>query len=169
MASLRSAAAVVITAVTAALVACGGDDTPTEPAGADAGDDRSAPPAPEAGASSSTSAGGPVVDCVLGAAIEGEPNDTAAAANPFTELSFCGVISPGTDVDYATFETPPGQTLSYFQAVINGKVDFELTVAGKTFGPADTDQFVPGKYTVKAFTTDKKPGNYRMRLQFDPK
>jgi len=170
MTFLRSGAALFLPAAAiAAIVACGGDDGPSDPGGEDAGAETGPAPTQEAGPSASSSAGGPQVDCVLGAAIELEPNDTAAQANPFTELSYCGVISPGTDVDYSTFETPPGQTLSYFQAVITGKVDFELTVNGKTLSPADNDQFVPGKYVVKAFTTDKKPGNYRYRLQFDPK
>ena len=111
---------------------------------------------------------GPRVECALGAAIEEEPNDTPATANAFTELSFCGVLETATDVDYVTFDTPAGTKLSVFQAVIDGKVELELTLnGGATFGPAETAKFGEGKYLVKAFTKAGKPASYRIRVQFD--
>lgn len=110
---------------------------------------------------------GPTVECAIGSAIETEPNDTAASATPFTELSVCGVLSTAKDVDYLTFDTPPGTTLTLFQAVIDGQVDFELTLGGATFGPSETAKFGAGTYVVKAFTKAEKPASYRIRLQFE--
>lgn len=110
---------------------------------------------------------GPAVECTIGAAIEQEPNDTPETANAFTELSFCGVLESGTDVDYSTFTTPTGKKLTVFQGVITGKVDFQLTLDGATFGPTETDKFGSGIYLVKAFTTAGKPAAYRIRVQFD--
>lgn len=133
-------------------------------------------PALEAGASDSSSrpfeAGpepvvGPTVECAIGSAIETERNDTAATATPFTELSICGVLETAKDVDYLTFTTPPGTKLTLFQAVIDGRVDFELSLAGATFGPAETGKFGSGTYLVKAFTTSGKPASYRIRVQFE--
>ena len=111
---------------------------------------------------------GPAVECQIGSAIEAEPNDTPATANAFTELSFCGVIDGAKDVDYLTFDTPSGTKLGVFQAIIDGSVDFELTLAGATFGPADTDKFGSGTYLVKAFTKSTKGASYRIRVQYDP-
>lgn len=107
------------------------------------------------------------IDCPSGSAIESERNDTPNDANDFTELAFCGVLSTASDVDYSTFTTPAGKTLSAFQAVINGSVDFELTVNGKTFGPAETSKFEAGRYVIKAFTKESEPASYRYRIQFD--
>lgn len=110
---------------------------------------------------------GPAVECTIGATAETEPNDTAATANPFTDLGFCGALEKGTDVDFFTFDTPPGTKLSLFQAVIDGKVDFAITLNGATFGPSETAKFGSGTYVVKAFTTAGKPATYRIRVQFD--
>lgn len=145
---------------------CGGDDEST------------APPPPEAGAADTASrpgedAGpeivlGPAVECTISSAIENEPNDSPQTANAFTELGFCGVLDTPADVDYLTFDTPPGTKLSVFQGVIDGKVDFQLTLNGASFGPAETAKFGSGTYVVKAFTTAGKPASYRIRVQFDP-
>lgn len=89
-------------------------------------------------------------------------------ANDVDGLAFCGAITPGSDVDYSTFTTPPGKKLLAFQAVIDGAIDFELRVDGKTLRPADTKAFVPGSYVVKAFSRDGKPGKYHYRLQLEP-
>lgn len=146
---------------------CGGDDDDApseEPGGVDAGDlDTSRPtfdtgPAPVPG---------PRVECAIGSAVESEPNDTAATANAFSELSICGVLGTAKDVDYLTFETPPGTKLTVFQAVIDGKVDFELALGGATFGPNETSKFGPGTYVVKAFTKGTLPASYRIRVQFE--
>ena len=110
---------------------------------------------------------GPAVECTIGAAIEQEPNDTPATANAFTELSYCGVLETGSDVDYSTFDTPTGKKLSVFQGVITGSVDFELMLDGATFGPSETTKFGSGTYLVKAFTKAGKPAAYRIRVQFD--
>jgi hypothetical protein len=110
---------------------------------------------------------GPAVECTIGSAIEQEPNDTPAIANAFTELSFCGVLESGSDVDYATFDTPTGKKLTVFQGIVTGKVDFELMLNGATFGPSETDKFGSGTYVIKAFTTAGKPAAYRFRVQFD--
>jgi len=120
--------------------------------------------APDAGAAPPI---GPAVECTIGAAIEQEPNDTPATANAFTELSFCGVLDSGSDVDYATFDTPTGKKLTVFQGIVTGKVDFQLMLNGATFGPTETDKFGAGTYVVKAFTTAGKPAAYRFRVQFD--
>ncbi len=160
---LRSLGLVFTIAI--ALVACSDEEEP-EPAAvaeitADAGEEKRE----EQEAGSST----PVyqVDCPIGVAVEHEPNDTKETATSFTELSFCGVISTGDDVDYATFDVPEGKKVSVFQGVITGKIDFELTAGGKTFGPADTEQFTGGTWTVKTFAKDKQPGKYRFRIQFN--
>ena len=94
---------------------------------------------------------GPMVTCVIGGAVEVEPNDTPATATPFTALEFCGVLSSGSDVDYSTFDTPEGTKLGLFQGVIDGKVDFSLTLNGQTFGPADVSQFGSGDVSCEGF------------------
>ena len=146
---------------------CGAD--PEAPAAVDPSDggadaDASSMAAKDAGVAPPI---GPKVECTIGAAIEEEPNDTPATANVFTELSFCGVLETGSDVDYASFDTPTGKKLSVFQAVITGSVDFELTLGGATFGPTETGKFGSGTYLVKAFTKAGKPAAYRIRVQFD--
>ena len=112
---------------------------------------------------------GPAVECAVGGAVETESNDTPKTANAFTELTFCGVLGTPQDVDYSTFDTPPGTTLGVFQAVIDGKVEFELTLAGATFGPGETAKFGSGTYLVKAFTKAGKTASYSYRVQFDPR
>jgi hypothetical protein len=164
---------VVVTALAlaATIPACAGDgDEP--PFEADAGPEPARQPPPHDAGSSSPAEGGsgppPIpVDCPPGSAIEVEPNDTEGEANEFSELSFCGVLSPGSDVDFSAFRTPDRRKLVLFQAVIDGQVDFELRVSGKTFGPADTEQFTSGDYLVKAFTRDGEPGRYRFRIAFE--
>lgn len=111
---------------------------------------------------------GPAVECAVGGAVEVEGNDTPQTANAFTELTFCGVLGTPQDVDYSTFDTPPGTTLGVFQAVIDGKVDFELTLGGEKFGPGETAKFGSGTYLVKAFTKAGKTASYSYRVQFDP-
>ena len=111
---------------------------------------------------------GPAVECAVGGAVEVESNDTPATANAFTELTFCGVLGTAQDVDYSTFVTPPGTTLSVFQAVIDGQVDFELTLGSAKFGPGETAKFGSGTYVVKAFTKAGKTASYSYRVQFDP-
>ena len=149
--------------------ACSSDE-PTasteEPIGEGTGKPDAQAPAQDAG---ETQVLGPSVDCAVGGAVEVEGNDTPQTANAFTELTFCGVLATGKDVDYATFDTPPGTKLSLFQGVIDGKVDFELTLAGAKFGPAETAKFGSGTYLVKAFTTAGKSASYSYRIQFDPK
>ncbi|WP_146649918.1 hypothetical protein [Labilithrix luteola] len=126
-------------------------------------EDTTTPPAPvrEAGPA-------PIpVTCPIGTAVEVESNDTPEEANAFTETMFCGTLSSGDDVDYATFDTPPGKKLTVFQGIINGKVDFELSVGGSKFGPGDVDKFTSGTYLVKVFTKGADPASYRFRIQFD--
>lgn len=148
-------------------VACGGDDEPSSiEADLSAGTpEASAPPRPDAGEERAV---GPAVECAVGGAIENESNDTVATANAFTELTFCGVLGTAQDVDYSTFDTPPGTKLGVFQGVIAGKVEFELTLDGATFGPAETARFGSGTYVVKAFTKSGKTASYSYRIQFDP-
>jgi hypothetical protein len=112
---------------------------------------------------------GPAVECAVGGAVEVESNDTVQTANAFTELTFCGVLGTPQDVDHSTFVTPPGTKLSVFQAVIDGKVDFEITLGAAKFGPSETAKFGSGTYVVKAFTKAGKPASYSYRIQFDPK
>lgn len=145
---------------------CGADEESSEPPALEAGGaDTASRPSQEA----ATVVIGPAVECAIASAIENEPNDTPATANAFTELGFCGVLDTATDVDYFTFTTPAGTKLGVFQGVIDGKVDFALTLnGGASFGPADTSMFASGTYLVKAFTTAGKPASYRIRVQFDP-
>ncbi|MDB4944294.1 MAG: hypothetical protein JWP97_3828 [Labilithrix sp.] len=156
----------------AALAACSSDDAPA-PGGADA----STVLAPEAGPPPDAAAPrdaatdappGPTVECTVGGEVEVEPNDTPATATPFRALDFCGVLSTGADVDHATFTTPPGTKLGLFQAIIDGKVQFELTLNGATFGPGETSKFGSGTYDMKAFTSAGAPATYSVRVQFDP-
>ena len=150
--------------------ACGDDGPANLPGGGvDAGAE---PPPPAPTATATTDAGNGVViievDCPVGTAVEVEDNDTAEKANELDhQLSFCGAISPGDDVDYSKFTTPAGKKLALFQAVIDGAVDFELQVNGKTLRPGDVKKFEAGAYVVKAYTKDEKPGKYRYRIQFE--
>lgn len=144
---------------------CGSDDAADEAeAEADAGAQETSRATFDTGAPPVV---GPAVECAIGSAIESEPNATPATATAFTELSICGVLETPQDVDYLTFDTPPNTTLTVFQAVIDGQVDFELTLGGATFGPGETSKFGPGTYVVKAFTKSGKPATYRIRVQFD--
>ena len=52
--------------------------------------------------------------------------------------------------------------------MIEGKVDFDLAVNGKSLRPSDVNRFEAGEYVVRAFTTDGNPGKYRYRIQFEP-
>jgi hypothetical protein len=152
--------------LTVVAAGCGSDpEPPAQQAVEDSGPAETGKPFADAGTPPVV---GPAVECQLGAAIETEPNDTPPSANAFTELSFCGVLSTPQDVDYATFDTPPGTKLGLFQAVIDGRVDFELALKGATFGPAETTKFGSGTYLIKAFTTSGKTASYRFRVQFDP-
>ena len=54
------------------------------------------------------------------------------------------MLENATDVDYFTFATPAGTKLSVFQGVIDGKVDFQLTLNGASFGPGETAMFGSG-------------------------
>ncbi|MBX3207293.1 MAG: hypothetical protein KF764_19755 [Labilithrix sp.] len=167
------AAAVSATSLSAAtLTACGDDGAPPEVEGEDAALDTGAEPPPPPPASEGGSANTPPkieVDCPVGTAVEIEDNGTTATANELDgELSFCGAISPGSDVDYSTFTTPAGKKLELFQGVIEGAVDFDLIVNGKTLRPGEVKKFEAGKYLIKAYTTDQKPGKYRYRIQFAP-
>jgi hypothetical protein len=156
----------VLTVLGAGAAGCGSDpEPPAAQVVDDSGPAETGKPFPDAGTPPVV---GPAVECQLGAAIETEPNDTPQAANAFTELSFCGVLSTPQDVDYATFDTPPGTKLGLFQAVIDGRVDFELTLKGATFGPAETTKFGSGTFLVKAFTTSGKTASYHFRVQFNP-
>ena len=158
----------VLLLLACALAACGSDEEPSstqEPIGEGNGTPDAAVAPPRSGTSSPP---GPAVDCAVGGAAELEPNDSAATATSFTELTFCGVLATGTDVDYSTFVTPPGTRLTVFQAVIDGKVDFTLSLGGATFGPGETAKFGSGTYVVKAFTKAGKSASYSYRIQFDP-
>jgi hypothetical protein len=164
--AVTRASAVLACAIVLAAGCGGGDDDAAEPDPREAGDPDSSRPTFDAGPERVL---GPAVECTIGAAIENEPNDTAATANAFTELGYCGVLETGTDVDYFTFDTPPNTKLAVFQAVIDGKVDFSLTLGSAAFGPSETAKFGSGTYVVKAFTKAGKPASYRIRVQFDPK
>ncbi len=147
--------------------ACGDDDAPAPPAVAGPTTDDAEPPPPP----TRSDGGGPIVyevDCPIGTTVEVEDNDAPERANELDGLSFCGAISPGSDVDWSKFTTPEGKKLALFQAVVDGKVAFDLVVNGKTLGPSDVTSFEAGEYTVKAYTTDGNPGKYRYRIQFEP-
>jgi len=153
----------------AVVAACGDDEEASDAAENQQVAAPPEPPKPEAG----TGGGGGFViqvDCPIGTTPELEDNNASDKANELTEseLSFCGSISPGDDVDYSKFKTPAGKKLALFQAVIDGDVDFELAVNGKTLKPTDVKKFEAGDYVVKAFSKDKKPGKYRYRIQFEP-
>ena len=169
MPGVRSLVLLLALGCGASASACGSDE-PTasteEPIGEGTGKPDAQAPAQDSG---ETQVLGPAVECAVGGAVEIEGNDTPQTANAFTELTFCGVLATGKDVDYATFDTPPGTKLSLFQGVIDGKVDFELTLGGATIGPGETSKFGSGTYLVKAFTTAGKSASYSYRVQFDPK
>jgi hypothetical protein len=168
MISTRLAIATALLAVGFVVSAgCGEDAESTDPPILEGGAaDTASRPSQDAGAPVVV---GPAVECTISAAIENEPNDTPQTANAFTELGFCGVLDTPADVDYFTFVTPASTKLGIFQGVIDGKVDFQLTLnGGASFGPADTSMFGSGTYVVKAFTGAGKPASYRIRVQFDP-
>ncbi|MBX3217536.1 MAG: hypothetical protein KF850_36225 [Labilithrix sp.] len=171
LAGLAAAAALISLGATT-LTACGDDgaapDVEEEDAGVDAGTEP--PPPPPASDGGSANQPPPIeVDCPVGTVVEMEDNDTPATANELDDgLSFCGAISPGSDVDYSTFTTPAGKKLELFQGVIEGAVDFDLIVNGKTLRPSEVKRFEAGKYLIKAYTKDQKPGKYRYRIQYAP-
>ncbi len=151
--------------------ACGDDEPPTDQGGGRV-DAATAPlpPAPSSTPARDAEDGVPIieVDCPVGTSVELEDNGTPDKATELDrELAHCGAITPGDDVDYSTFTTPAGKKLVLFQAVIDGAVDFELEVNGKTLRPGDVKKFEAGTYLVKAFTKDKQPGKYRYRIQFE--
>ncbi len=158
---------VAIAAALTCAVACGDDEAAAGSSEQESNAKNDAGPPPPPPKEDSGPPGQPKVECQIGAALEEEPNDTKETATSFSELALCGVLSSATDVDWLAFETPPGTKLGVFQGVITGQVDFELTLAGKTFGAADVDQFGAGKYLVKVFAKGGKPGSYRIRVQFD--
>ena len=167
MAGLRTVR-VALLLLACGLAACSKDEEPAateEPIGEGSGTPDAAVAPPPSG---TTTPPGPAVDCAVGGAVELEPNDTAATATSFTELTLCGVLATGTDVDYSTFATPAGNKLTVFQAVIDGKVDFELSLGGAKFGPGEIAKFGSGTYVVKAFTKAGKTATYSYRVQFDP-
>lgn len=151
--------------------ACGDDDPPPDLGGGGVDAAVDPPPAPPPATPAADAGEGVViieVDCPVGTAVEIEDNDTPDKANELDQqLGFCGAITPGDDVDYSTFTTPPGKKLVLFQAVIDGAVDFDLVVNGKTLRPGDVKKFESGKYVVKAYTKDKEPGKYRYRIQYE--
>jgi hypothetical protein len=159
----RSIRAWLVTFPVLAMSACRDDDAPEPPAVAT--DDADSPP-PQF----TSDGGGPIVykvDCPIGTTIEVEDNDAPERGNDLDGLSYCGAISPGSDVDYSRFVTPQGKKLALFQAVIDGQVAFDLVVNGKTLKPSDVKAFEAGEHVVKAYTTDGKPGKYRYRIQFE--
>ena len=167
-----AAAALSLGALIALTPACGDDEPPAtlEDAGIEAGAEPEPPP-PRTPSDGGGANEPPVieVDCPAGTAVEVEDNGTPEKASELDQqLSFCGALSPGSDVDYSKFETPPGKKLALFQGVIEGAVDFDLMVNGKTLRPGDVKKFEAGKYIVKAYTKDGKPGKYRYRIQFEP-
>ncbi|MFO0740688.1 MAG: hypothetical protein U0270_32625 [Labilithrix sp.] len=154
--------------------ACGDDDGAPRPTTPDAGRDSAAPTptvtTPTATTTATSSNGPPPVpvDCPPGSTIELEPNDSPVKANKVRDQSFCGSLTPAGDEDFSTFDTPPGKKLALFQAIIEGPVDFELTVNGNLYKPTDVKSFEAGTYTVRAFTKDNTAGKYRYRVQFQP-
>lgn len=160
------ASALVLAAL---LAACGDDDVAPAPV-ADAGHDVATAPTTTATATTTSTNGPPPipVDCPPGSTIELEPNDSPVKANKVRDQSFCGTLSPAGDEDFSTFDTPAGKKLALFQAIIEGPVDFELTVNGNQYKPTDVKHFEAGTYTVRAFTKDNTAGKYRYRVQFEP-
>jgi len=156
-------------AVCVGFSACGEDDPAPEDA-ADSGASITENPT-DASPPKDTGSTGPIVievDCPVGTTPEVEPNDKPEQANDVDLLAFCGSIATGTDVDYSKFTTPAGKKLVLFQAVIDGQIDFDLVVNGKTLKPADVKKFEAGSYVIKAYAKDTKPGKYKYRIQFEP-
>lgn len=153
------------------LAGCGDDDAAPRSA-ADAGRDAAPTPTSSTTATATgTSTNGPPpipVDCPAGSTIELEPNDSSVKANRVRDQSFCGTLSPAGDEDFSTFDTPKGKKLALFQAIIEGPVEFELTVNGNLYKPTDVKSFEAGTYTVRTFTKDNTAGKYRYRVQFEP-
>lgn len=164
----RVAVAFFVMGALAIVTACGDDDE--EPAAVENQQTAAPPqeqPKPEAGTGGSFVI---QVDCPVGTLPELEDNNATDKANELgsSDLSFCGSISPADDVDYSKFKTPEGKKLVLFQAVIEGAVDFDLVVNGKTLKTTDVKKFEAGEYVIKAYTKDGKPGRYRYRIQFEP-
>lgn len=153
---------------TAVLSACGTDTSPAStPTDSSDGGSSSGAPASSNDPVTGRDAGPVDVDCPNGSAVEVEPNDTPDKATDIGKrLALCGAITPGTDVDYSTFTTPAGKKLELFQGIVDGAVDFDLVVNGKTLKPKDVESFEPGTYVVKAYTTDGQPARYRYRVQY---
>lgn len=148
--------------------ACADDDRPTEEPPAAASDAGAPPPAEKPPTTTPRDAGPIEVDCPTGSAVEVEDNGSPQRATFLgSALTMCGALTPGDDVDYSSFQTPAGKKLELFQAVVDGAVDFELVVNGKTLKPSDVKSFEPGDYIVKAFSTDGKPARYRYRIQYE--
>ena len=158
-------ALLVLASLSVSAAGCGEDESPAGEMVVEAGEPETTTPARDATAEARII--GPAVECAIGSAIEEEPNETTATATAFTELSACGVLETEKDVDYLTFDTPAGTKLTLFQGVMDGKVEFDLSLNGATFGPGETTKFGSGKYFVKAFTKAGKPASYRIRVQFD--
>ena len=97
-----------------------------------------------------------------------QADDQVVGVVVFGSRAIGAELTPGSDVDYSTFTTPGGKRLALFQAVIDGKMEFDLLVNGNTLRPSDVKRFEAGAYLVKAYTTDGKPGKYRYRIQFAP-
>ena len=136
----------------------------------DAGTDAKPAPTTTATAGGSSTNGPPPipVDCPPGSTLEYEPNDSPIKANRVRDRSFCGALTPAGDEDFSTFDTPAGKKLTLFQAIVDGPVQFELTVNGNLYQPTDVKNFEAGTYVVRAFTKDNTAGKYRYRVQFEP-
>jgi hypothetical protein len=144
-------------------------DSSTDPG--DSGVDADDEPPPDPPKKDSGPGTGPIVievDCPVGVTPEVEPNDTPDTATVVDSLSFCGALSPATDIDYSKFSTPTGKKLTLFQAAIDGAVDFDLIVNGKTLQPSQVSQFEAGDYLIKAYTKGSVPAKYKYRIEFEP-
>lgn len=120
---------------------------------------------PEAGTGGTVGTGNPGGRCKAGDTPEGEPNNTADKATPFTD-AFCGELSDGNDVDYAVMTLPAtAKGLAWSMTMTLNDIEYWVTVGGKRQRLLGNVPFEPGeKYLFEVRNGGKKKIGYRVDL-----
>jgi hypothetical protein len=109
--------------------------------------------------------GNPGGRCKAGDTPEGEPNNTADKATPFSE-GFCGELSDGNDVDYAVMTLPAtAKGLSWSMTMTLNDIEYWVTAGGKRIklSPLAKVPFEPGeKYLFEVRNSGNKKIGYRV-------
>jgi hypothetical protein len=105
--------------------------------------------------------------CAAGSVVVTDANNSAASAAvlPNATGSFCGTLTSGTDVNYATFTVPATATRLALAAqyTLDGVV-IEVDVGGQT-SPLGSAPFKPGAtYVLKIQTTGDAPVSYGVAI-----